>query len=84
MHNNIFYRLPRGVEMEAGAEVVASTNNFHLMVEGGIVGDSVILTNPFLAETYNLAPYSPLIDASEIIPGVNEFQRKWGLEAHRR
>jgi hypothetical protein len=72
VRNNIFSRMPKGIIMEAGAVVTASTNNYHMIIDGYIVGDNIILGNPYLDDTFHLDPYSPLIDAGELIPGVND------------
>jgi hypothetical protein len=64
--------MPKGIIIDAGAVVTASTNNYHMIMDGDIVGDNIILSNPYLDDTFHLDPYSPLIDAGELIPGVND------------
>ncbi len=79
VRNNIFYRLPAGITFEGDAALTASTNLFYLIPlsgdvigQGGIIGDNIIFSNPYLAADYSLDPYSISIDAAEPIPGVND------------
>lgn len=86
VRNNIFYRLPRGVAVEAGGVVTGSNNCFSAMTdfdegETGIIGDNPILSNPFLTDDYKLTCYSECIDAAERITGINDEYNGDGPDA---
>ncbi len=57
------------------ADVAASTNCFYLMsgfADQGIMGENVLLSNPYLVDNYYLDSYSPCVDGAEPIAGVND------------